>query len=138
MTTEEELKKEIERLEMMNNPTKDRIYVVEILELKAELKGIQEGRAEERKNQYDGICTLCGKPDKFSKSTMCQDCINRWKIVLENKSRAEVLVKLELANKLLIRLYGWGSEKGIIEKYNPLFEDIEIEDFLKSLQEKKE
>ena len=73
--------------------------------LQAELKGINEGIEIGRRNQYEGLCTNCGKPDRFSKDTLCYDCIAKWKVVLENKAKAEALAddkitKLKLKEEL--------------------------------------
>lgn len=42
-------------------------------------EGFLAGQLAERNNQYKGLCTNCGKPDEFSKSTLCGNCIKKWK-----------------------------------------------------------
>jgi len=98
-------------------------------------KFLFEDEFEDKEDLFDHDVRCGTHLIRTNKLCLCSECKAELKGIQEG--RAEASLKLELAKKLLIRLYGWGSEKGIIEKYNPNFEDTEIEKFLKSFQEKR-
>jgi hypothetical protein len=64
-------------------------------EYKLEFKGIQEGKKIERAKSIMGKCTICNKPDKFSKSVICSECIKKWKDIQRGKGKKELWGSLE-------------------------------------------